>query len=462
MSDAAAVPSVNTPPPTAVPSARPWKRAIAWLVLLGPLFFLSYGWANSLAAARVSVPSVVFGWESAIPFWAWTIVPYWSIDAFYAVSLFICRDRRELDRQALRLLTAQFVAVTCFVLWPLRFSFTRPDSDGVFGWLFDVLLGFDKPFNQAPSLHIVLLVILWLRFGAHLHGVWRWWLHGWAVLIAVSVLTTFQHHFFDVPTGLLAGFLCAWLWPMRVDPPWRGAVWTRERARWRLAALYLAGAMSLALPAVVFSGAALWLLWPAVSLLLVATNYALLGASGFQKQADGRLTVAAQWLYAPYLLAAWINSRWWTRRSPRPVPVCDDVWLGRVPTATERDGFDVVVDLAAELPLADARADDAVRPTLDLIAPAPTLLRAVAADIEIARSRGRVLVCCALGYSRSASAVAAWLLHSGRAASVELAIARVQAARPAVVLGEPHRQALQLAFDGGTPMHPAAMPASSR
>jgi protein-tyrosine phosphatase len=39
-----------------------------------------------------------------------------------------------------------------------------------------------------------------------------------------------------------------------------------------------------------------------------------------------------------------------------------------------------------------------------------------------------------LGYSRSAAAVAAWLLTTGRAASVYEAIAEVRHARPRIVL----------------------------
>jgi len=432
---------------------RPWGRAALWLLLLGPLFFASYGYANSVAAARADVPSLAFAWERAIPFWAWTIVPYWSIDLFYGLSLFVCRDRRELDTQALRLLTAQVVAVGCFLLWPLRYSFVRPDSDGVFGWLFDVLLGFDKPYNQAPSLHIVLLIVLWVRFAQHLRGAWRWLLHGWFALIGVSVLTTFQHHFIDVPTGLLAGWLCVWLWPERIRAPWREAAPARDPKRWILAASYLGAAAVCAALALRFGGWALWLGWPALSLALVALNYALLGPAGFQKRDDGRLSLAARWLFAPYLLGAWINSRLWTRRAPQPVQVADGVWLGRIPRRGERAGFAAVVDVCAELSLADAREGDAVRPMLDLVAPTPQQLGAAAEAIAQRQGRGEVLVCCALGYSRSAAAVAAWLLRSGRAMSVDEAVTIVRRARPAVVLREPHLRALQAL--GATPA-PAA------
>ena len=66
----------------AEPEARPWRRAIAWLCLLGPFFFASYGAANWLAEQRAHVGAIVFAWEHSIPFVPWTIVPYWSIDAF--------------------------------------------------------------------------------------------------------------------------------------------------------------------------------------------------------------------------------------------------------------------------------------------------------------------------------------------------------------------------------------------
>ncbi len=108
---------------------RPWKRAAAWLALLGPLFYASYGFANWWASTRAQVPVLVFEWERSLPFWPWTIFPYWTINAFYALSLFLARDRHVLDRHAARLLTAQAVAVACFILWPLRFSFGQPSVE---------------------------------------------------------------------------------------------------------------------------------------------------------------------------------------------------------------------------------------------------------------------------------------------------------------------------------------------
>lgn len=422
---------------------RPWKRAAAWLAFLGPFFYLSYGYANHMAAQRVGVPSIVFGWEHAIPFLAWTILPYWTTNLFYAASLFLARSRQEVDTLGLRLLTVQLLAVSCFLLWPLAFSFPRPQTHGLFGAMFDALTGFDKPFNQAPSLHIALTVILWVHYAKLLPRVGRWWLHGWFALVCVSILTTYQHHFIDLPTGLAAGWFVVWLWPERVQAPWRSARVARDPARWRLAALYAFAAVACAVVGTRFGGAALWLWWGTLAFGLVALHYAVLGPTGFQKRDDGALSTASRWLHAPYLLGAWINSRAWTHRNPDALPVTADLWLGRIPSQSQR-GKRVVVDVCAELSLpGGARAGDRCVPMLDLVAPTPGQLREAALAIDAALAHGEVLVCCALGYSRSACALAAWLLHAGRATTVDDAIAQVSAAAPRVVLRARHRDALQ-------------------
>ena len=97
------------------------KPAVLWLLLLAPLFFSTYGFATWVTSQRSDVGTLVFGWETHMPFWAWTIVPYWSIDLLYGFSLLLPNSRHELKQHALRLLSAQVIAVSCFLIWPLRF-----------------------------------------------------------------------------------------------------------------------------------------------------------------------------------------------------------------------------------------------------------------------------------------------------------------------------------------------------
>jgi protein-tyrosine phosphatase/membrane-associated phospholipid phosphatase len=425
---------------------RPWKRATIWLAALALFFYLTYSTANYLASLRSNVGSIVFDWERQIPFVPWTIYPYWSIDFFYGLSVFLCRNEHELRRHALRLLTAQIVAIAFFVAFPLAFTFGRPAADGVGSWLYAALRDFDRPFNQAPSLHIALAVILWDFYRRLItRPLARAFLHAWTLLIAASVLTTYQHHFIDIPTGALLGVLCVWLWPLeRSVTPFAAARWMRNAQQQKLASIYLVAAITVTFVAVVVGGFALWLCWLALALLMVAINYALLGERGFQKASTGRISWAARALYAPYRVGAWINSRWWTRHRPDASQVIPNVWLGRLPGQAEdlRVRRLSVVDLTAELQTPDSLASCAV-PTLDLIAPAPKELRRAATAIDrFEREHPAVLVCCALGYSRSAAAVATWLLITGRARTVSEAVALVRAARPEVVLREPHLRAI--------------------
>lgn len=425
---------------------RPWHHALAWLALLAPLFYLSYGWANHLAnllAAQGQVPSVVFEWERHIPFWQVTIFPYWSINFFYGLSLFLARTRHELRRHAYRLLTAQAVAVSCFILWPLRFSFGQPAADGAAGWLFAALRGFDQPFNQAPSLHIALAVILWDFYRRQIHhAAARWVLHAWTLIICGAVLTTYQHHFIDIPTGALLGVVCVWLWPLErvVSMPQAWQI-VRSGQRIKLALYYAAAALLLAWLAL--SGwlgrdVALWLFWPATSLALVALCYGGFGARGFQMNGRGRMHWTGRWLLGPYRAGAWLNARLWTRGLPLAAEIQPGLFLGRLPSHAEwlAAGQPAIVSLCAELQNVDTR-HGCCAPVLDLTEPGAATLQRATLFINARWQSGQtVWVCCALGFSRSARALAHSLALSAAFPSVEHALQAIVQARPQVVVGQ--------------------------
>ncbi|QIL82080.1 phosphatase PAP2/dual specificity phosphatase family protein [Diaphorobacter sp. HDW4A] len=419
-----------------------WKRGVLYLLCLAPFFFLTYGFANQYASGLADVRAIVFAWEKHIPLWPWTIVPYWSIDLFYGLSLLLCWSRFELRQQALRLFTAQVISIACFVLFPLKFSFERPPLEGFFGLWFDVLMGFDKPFNQAPSLHIVLLIILWDFYRRHVSAGWVWLVHLWCALIGLSVLTTWQHHFIDLPTGLLVGALCMWLYPLSVKSPFEKDA-MRVRTAWhvKLGGWYLLASVLLTAAAFTCGGGWLWLLYPAVSLLLVALAYLLVRPHCFQKQEDGAMAVASVLLFAPYFVGAWINSRAWTRAHAEDSRVGEwqdmSVHLGRIPSARDAAAYDALFDCAAELPVTHHPAAYAQHLSLDMVTLSAEQLVSGAERLDalIAAHRPRkLLVFCALGYSRSAAVLCAWLITTGRVDSVDTAVKLIQQARPWVVL----------------------------
>jgi membrane-associated phospholipid phosphatase len=420
-------------------------RAALWLAFLAPFFYSTYGFANWLASRRDDVGSIVFAWERGIPFIAWTIVPYWSINLFYGLSLLLNDTKSGVDRLAGRYLTAQIIAVACFILFPLTVTFTQPQTSGLPGFMFAVLGGFDKPFNQAPSLHIALLVIIWDHWRYRLKGMAGIVWHAWCFLIGASVLTTWQHHVIDIPTGALLGFFALWLFPRDGELPFAGFRLTADAKARRLVLFYALGA-ALALAGAVAGAfaSALWLilLWPALALAIVAFAYAGAGAKVFQKADDGSVSLASRVLLLPYRLGAKVNIWAWTRKLPAQSAVGDGVFLGRFPTAAEADAFGTVIDLAGELerPRGVTRNWTSLA-MLDLLPPPRGRLAEAVAMIEDARGHGAVLVCCALGFQRSAGVVAEWLVASGRSPTPAHAHKRLAASgRPvhlAIAVDEP-------------------------
>lgn len=402
-----------------------FKRALAWLAFLGPSFFLFYGWANWSAAHRPLVPSIAFDWERHIPFIPAFMLPYMSEDLIYGLSLFLVRSKRVLDRHAQRLLLVTGVCVACFFAYPLQFSFTRPPVEGFNGWLLTLLTGFDKPYNQAPSLHIALLVVLWAHYGRELKG-WVWHvLRVWLVLIGMSVLFVWQHHILDVVLGLFVGFGALYVLPeahsVRAVP--RGA----PRWHWKVGLPYLVGAVSCVALAAWGRGAAWILLWPALSLGLVAAGYLGLGARVFQKDAEGRRSLSARILLAPYLQVAAGVQRWLS--SDTAGTGVGEIWVGPWP-GPKADEY-AVLDLAPELCQGPRPAVYAHLPLLDRVVPSPAELTTAVSLLQALDRSGRPLaVHCALGLERSVIVAAAWLWSQNREWSMATSIGLVKTLHP--------------------------------
>lgn len=174
---------------------------------IGIVFVGVYTLCNQLTHLRGDAGRAVFDWERAIPFVPWTIVPYLSLIGFFALSFLVRRQRSAVDCHVAAVAINLCLSATCYLLMPLRFDFERPLPDGVWGPLFELLSAADLPYNRAPSLHISVLLILWVRFSPWLAGWQKAGLGAWFLLVALSVLTTYQHHVIDVPAGLMVGAL---------------------------------------------------------------------------------------------------------------------------------------------------------------------------------------------------------------------------------------------------------------
>lgn len=401
--------------------------------LLSVLFLVVYGGCNWFTSTRQDVGMLYFAWERHIPFVPLMIVPYMSIDLFFVVAPFLCGSRRELQIFSRRIVFAILVAGACFLLFPLRFAFERPHADGWLGAVFDWFRTMDQPYNLLPSMHIALRMFLGVTYARHTRGLANAASHLWFTLIGLSTLLTYQHHVMDVVGGFaLAGYSFYLFREEQTKLP--------VTPNLRVGGYYAMGAILLGLLVLVGRGWWVLLLWPAVALGIVASAYFGKGP-GIYRKIQGRLPKSTWWVLGPCLLGQYASLLHYRRQCRAWDAVLPKVWIGRKlnnreATAAVQAGVTAVLDLTAEF--SEAAPFRAVRyrniPILDLTAPTLEQLREMAAFIATEAESGVVYVHCKIGYSRSAAAVAAWLLLTGEAASVGEALARLREARPSIIV----------------------------
>ena len=430
-----------------IPSNEPvhqpvtWRRALAHVLALSLLFLVVYEGTSRITALRSDVGTWYYPWERLIPFVPLMIIPYMSIDLFFVAAPFLCRDRRELQLLSGRITLAILVAGACFLIYPLRLAVERQTAPGWLGVVWNWFIGMDRPYNLLPSLHIALRTILADLYARHTAGLLRLATNVWFSLIGLSTLLTYQHHVVDVIGGFILAAVCFYL---VTDLPLRLPVIRNPRVGWNY--VVLGGVLTTLCWATWPWGAIL--IWPIASVAIVAAGYFFLGPSIFRKQ-YGRLPFSAKLILAPVLAGQYLSWHYYSRQCRAWDEVAPSVWIGRWLSDCEareavRQGVTAVLDLSDAFSEPKPFRQVAYRhlPVLDLTAPTPAQLAEAATFIDAHATQGIVYVHCKIGYSRSAAAVGAWLLATGRATSVVDAIAQLRTSRPSIVIRQEVRDAL--------------------
>lgn len=139
--------------------------------------------------------------DEAIPFWTWTVVPYFAlIGGMYLLAL--VRDDRLFKRALVALTISVLINYTIFAVWPTIIA--RPPLpqgtafyDAWYRWLVTI----DTPANCFPSGHITAPVIgCWAL--AQENPRWRWLIRLALIPFVLTILTTKQHYVWDLFGGL--------------------------------------------------------------------------------------------------------------------------------------------------------------------------------------------------------------------------------------------------------------------
>jgi len=411
------------------------KERVVWMLYLGLMFFLLYGSANQYASLTAPHPSLVFGWEHKIPFIESFIVPYMASDLMFLVAFLLAYTRLELRVLALRVFAIVTFSVLCFVLFPLQFAFEKPEPE-YFTFLFNVLSA-DLPFNQAPSLHVSFAIVLWYSMKEKIEAKWlRVVLAVWFGLIALSTLFVYQHHFIDLPTGALVGFLAVYFISEKKENRVLNAFMTPRSLK--MALYYLVAS---ALFMVLAFQVSVLFFYLFLSLFFVSVVYAF----GLHEM------VSKYWFFhlllLPYYVGNYFSYRYYKPKLKLMVEVKEGIYFGRFPMFEEyakikEQGVNAVLNLAWEQPRVDKINLYRKRLSLlDQTIPNPKQLHEAVLFIEEYKKEG-VFVHCALGLSRSVLVISAWLLYTGHSRDeVEEIIGEI---RPDYVKSEYMRIALDI------------------
>ena len=370
------------------------------------LFQLTYPFTAAYAASIAAVPSFVFDFEQHIPFIPWMILPYMSSGLFFCFVPFYCRQKGELLCYAKRFTFVTLIAVLCFLLFPLRFSFDRPSVENpLFTIFFSFLKEYDSPFNQAPSLHVAYACLFWSVLRWKFNG-WKKIILGiWLLLMGLGTLMVYQHHVIDLLTACILVQVSFILFPNKE--------WGRNQ---QLANRYYLIGWIFMLFALLCEGYVLPLIvfaWIALVCFSVGYNY-LRGNTGFLKDHRGRIPLIKKVFYAPYQFAYRLMWRFFRKKNNPPLmellPRC---YVGPRLDASELValGLDrnlVVFDLAAELEevkLLGAMEKYYSFPLLDIseinVHDAHMIIDAMVSAYRTLDEHENMVIHCTMGYSRS-------------------------------------------------------------
>ena len=176
------------------------------------------------------------------------------------------------------------------------------------------------------------------------------------------------------------------------------------------------------------------------ALAIAAAAYLGLGPGIFRKR-DGRLPWTTRWALGPCLFGQQLSRLYYRRECRAWDQLTPKVWIGSVLNRREAadavaQGVTAVLDLTAEFSAPAPFRAVTYRniPILDLTAPRLDQLNEMMTFIDEESRNGIVYVHCKIGYSRTAAAAAAYLLHTGTVSSVPEAMDLLKKIRPTIIV----------------------------
>ncbi|RXJ83416.1 phosphatase PAP2/dual specificity phosphatase family protein [Arcobacter sp. CECT 8985] len=372
------------------------KERFVWVIYLGYLFFLLYGCSNQLAEITAPHLSLVFEWEKNIPFIDIFIFPYMSSDIIFVISIMLLQTRFQLRVLTTRITFVILFSVFIFILFPLEYSFSKP-VEIKFEWLFNILKA-DLSYNQMPSLHISLAIILFDSLRRNIKNNFiNFLILTWMFLICLSTLFVYQHHFIDIPTGIIVALITMMIFPhgkktnitKRFTTPRSlkiGIYYLILATGFIFISFYLSNIYS-----IIFA-------YISVSMLFMSLIYAFGIVEVFEQK-------RYYFFLLPYFLGNYLSWIFFKNKLPLYNQLNDYIYFGRMPTKKEYNSLknkniDIFINLANDLKFINYYNADKNINFLDMTIQNPTELEKIYQFIKRNKNK-KVFIHCKFGLSRT-------------------------------------------------------------
>lgn len=319
---------------------------LLWLALSYLLFLIIYNSSAWYALHFKKSDSFVFYFEKNIPFLDWMIIPYMTSGLLFTLVFFFCSSQKDLMLLTKRVNFTTILSGFFFFLFPLKYSFAKPQTDSDFlNHFFQFLTTWDSNYNQAPSLHIGFAVIFWFVIRKEFKNLkFRLMLQIWILLLCISTLAVFQHHFIDIITALLLSCVTFFIFP------------ECKIRNYRIGLMYYFFSLLFSLIALLIyqyiSTYGLLILWISLAVFLVGTAY-LNSNSRFLKREDGSINFFKKIIYLPYLFTYKVILHFFKKNNNNPVSeILPQIFIGSKLNSKQAKAFinerTYIIDLCAE------------------------------------------------------------------------------------------------------------------
>ncbi len=193
------------------------KLKIKYTIFISIFFVILYKGAEFYTYTVDNVPSYFMDWERNIPFLPIFMLPYMTSQVFFLATIFLKKNESNLKLLIKRAAFLIAVSTALFVIFPMKFYFPKPEVDNqILKSFFYILSKIDSSFNQCPSLHVSFAFLsaevycreVKSKFLKSFFGIW-------GLLLAISVLFVYQHHFIDFVGGTLIFLITCIIFPRK-------------------------------------------------------------------------------------------------------------------------------------------------------------------------------------------------------------------------------------------------------